>query len=68
MKTNSELRTLSEDELKVELISLRRQQFALRLKKANGELNKTHQFSIIRNAVARVKTIMTEKVGTKDDK
>lgn len=63
MKNVSELRLLSESELKDELLSLRKEQFTLRLKKANGTLDKPHNTMLVRKAVARVKTIMTEKVG-----
>lgn len=62
MKTTEELRNLSSDELKAELLSLRKEQFTLRMKKANGSLDKTHVVTQVRKAVARVKTIMTEKV------
>lgn len=66
MKTNDELRKLSPEELNSELLSLRREQFNQRMKKANGSLDKTHVVEQVRRAVARVKTIMTEKVGTSD--
>ncbi|MGQ3891861.1 50S ribosomal protein L29 [Legionella sp. CNM-4043-24] len=64
MKKISELRKLSAEELNTELLSLRKLQFKLRMKKANGTLDKHHEVTQIRRAVARVKTIMTEKVGT----
>jgi large subunit ribosomal protein L29 len=63
MKTTKELRSLSEQQLTDELLSLRREQFNLRLKRANGSLDKPHMINLIRKAVARVKTIMTEKGG-----
>lgn len=63
MKNNIELRKLTDDELKEELLSLRKAQFQLRMKKANGSLDKKHHVKTTRRAVARVKTIMTEKVG-----
>lgn len=63
MKNINELRALSSDELQSELMSLRRQQFGLRMKKANGTLDKTHVFAQVRKAIARVKTIMTENGG-----
>lgn len=62
MKKNDELKKLSLAELNEELLSLRKDQFKLRMKKANGMLDKPHQISQLRRAVARVKTIMTEKV------
>ncbi|WP_131783531.1 50S ribosomal protein L29 [Legionella gresilensis] len=63
MKDNSELRKLSQEQLNEELLDLRKLQFKLRMKKANGLLEKTHPIKEARRAIARVKTIMTEKVG-----
>ena len=63
MKDISELRKMTTEELKVELLSLRREQFNLRMKKANGTLDKTHIVSMVRKMIARVKTLMTEKAG-----
>ena len=58
-----ELRNLSVEKLQDKLLSLRKEQLTLRMKKANGTLDKTHQISMVRKLVARVKTILTEKAG-----
>lgn len=63
MKTTEELRNLSVDELNNELLSLRKEQLNLRMKKASGSLDKTHLITLVRKTVARVKTILTEKAG-----
>ncbi|TAL59445.1 MAG: 50S ribosomal protein L29 [Legionella sp.] len=63
MKKTSELRNLSVEELQSELLSLRNEQFKLRMKKASGSLDKTHLITLMRKSVAKVKTIMTEKAG-----
>ena len=63
MKDTIELQKMTIDELQTELLSLRKDQFALRMKKANGALDKTHLVTLVRRAIARVKTIMTEKGG-----
>lgn len=63
MKDTSELQKMTVDELQTELLSLRKEQFTLRMKKANGALDKTHFVTLVRKAIARVKTIMTEKGG-----
>lgn len=63
MKTREELRNLSVEELQNELLSLRKEQFTLRMKKANGLLDKTHLITNARKSVARLKTILTEKAG-----
>ncbi|MCE3044554.1 MULTISPECIES: 50S ribosomal protein L29 [Legionella] len=63
MKTLNELRNLSIKELSEELLQLRKEQFNLRMKRASGSLEKTHLVSLVRKTIARVKTVMTEKVG-----
>jgi large subunit ribosomal protein L29 len=63
MKNIKELRELTSDKLLAELLSLRKEQFNLRLKKANGTLDKTHLIRKIRRNIAKLKTIMTEKEG-----
>ncbi|WP_133128782.1 50S ribosomal protein L29 [Legionella nagasakiensis] len=68
MKDNSELRNMTVDELQNELLSLRKEQFNMRLKKANGTLDKTHLVRQVRRSIARIKTIMTEKAGNSDVK
>lgn len=61
MTETSELREMSREELQTELLTLRKQQFTHRLKKANGSLDKPHTVKIVRRSIARIKTIMTEK-------
>lgn len=63
MKPIQELRNLTVDELQTELLSLRKEQFNLRMKKASGSLDKTHLITMVRKSVARVKTMLTEKAG-----
>lgn len=64
MKDTKELKNLTLEELQTELLSLRKKQFTLRMKKASGALDKTHFVTMVRRAIAKVKTIMTEKAGT----
>ena len=66
MKDKQELKSMSVSELQNELISLRQDQFKLRMKKASGSLDKTHIVAQVRKAIARVKTMMTEKAGATD--
>lgn len=63
MKKIDELRNLNAEELQTELLSLRKEQFNLRMKKASGSLDKTHLITLVRKSVARVKTMLTEKAG-----
>ncbi len=63
IKEIEELRNLTVEELEIKLLTLRKEQFHLRMKKANGTLSKTHLIAKIRRSVARVKTVLTNKVG-----
>jgi large subunit ribosomal protein L29 len=62
----SELRNKSAGELQQELLSLRREQFALRLQRATGQTVKPDQFGKVRKSIARVKTVQrAQRVGGK---
>lgn len=61
MKSLEDLRKMTKKDLEAEVIFLRKEQFKLRLKKANGELDKTHKVKNLRRSIARIKTIMVEK-------
>ena len=63
MKNAKKLNDLTFAALETELLSLRSQQFKLRMKQASGALDKTHHVRAVRRSIARVKTMMTEKVG-----
>ena len=52
-----ELHKKSALELQNELMSLRKEQFALRLQRATGQAVKPDQFSKVRRNIARVKTV-----------
>jgi len=59
--TATELRALDPAALKKELDDLLRAQFSLRMQIATQQLNNTSQLGKTRRAIARVRTIMTEK-------
>ena len=62
----SELRKKSATELQNELMSLRKEQFALRLQRATGQAVKPDQFSKVRRNIARVKTVQrAQRAGGK---
>ncbi|MGQ5522449.1 50S ribosomal protein L29 [Chitinimonas sp. PSY-7] len=62
MKT-TELRNKSVGELKVELTSLLKAQFGLRMQLATQQLAKTSELKRVRRDIARVRTILAEKVA-----
>ncbi len=57
----SELKEKSLDELNVELTSLYREQFNLRMQQGTGELAKPSLVAEVRKSIARVKTVMNQK-------
>lgn len=57
----SELRGKSVDELKGQLVELKKELFNLRFQKATGELQNTARFRQVSRDVARVKTLLAEK-------
>jgi large subunit ribosomal protein L29 len=59
----SELRAKSSDELTKELLTLREEQFKLRMQRTTGQLGQTHLLQINQRDIARVKTLLTEKAG-----
>lgn len=59
----TDLRQKSVDELNKELEALQRQQFTQRMAKATGQLAKSHQVSVVRKDIARIKTVLNEKQG-----
>ncbi len=58
----SELRTKSLDELKKELLDLLKAQFGLRMQLATQQLSNSSQISKVRRDIARVRTLIREKV------
>ena len=56
-----QLRQKSADELKSHLLDLRKEQFALRMQKATGQLAKTHEARRVRREIARVNTLIGQK-------
>jgi len=56
-----ELRGLSADELKTKRESLEKGLNELRQKKVTGQLDKPHQFKLLRKQVAQINTIEKEK-------
>ena len=59
----SELRDKSVDELSKQLITLREEQFKLRMQKSTGQLGQTHLLQQNQRDIARVKTVLGEKAG-----
>ncbi len=55
-----ELRAKSPDELKTELISLKKEAFNLRFQRATGQLENTARVRQVRRDIARIKTTIRD--------
>ena len=60
----ADVRTKTDDELKDQLADLRKESFNLRFQAASGQLEKTSQMRHVRRDIARIKTILGERVAT----
>ncbi len=60
----SEMRAQTSDELKTKLVSLKKEQFNLRFKVASGENENSARIRTIRREIARLKTVLFEKIVT----
>ena len=57
---NSDVKAMTPDQLKDELIKLKKEQFNLRFQRANGQLEKTNRIGAVRKGIARIETVMSE--------
>lgn len=65
MKRPSELRALTPEELKQEELNLRKELFNLRFQKTTGEIENPKRIMLVKRELARVLTIITEKLKVK---
>ena len=59
----ADLRTKSDDELKQQMLDLRKESFNLRFQAASGQLENTARKNTIRKDIARIKTIIGERTS-----
>uniref|UniRef100_UPI004048067E 50S ribosomal protein L29 n=1 Tax=Yoonia sp. TaxID=2212373 RepID=UPI004048067E len=60
----NELRNKTPDELRVELVNLKKEGFNLRFQQATGQMENTSGIRKARRAAAQVKTILNEKAAS----
>ena len=63
----SELREKSVEELQGSLVQLRKDQFNYRMQRSTGQLTQTHLLKDVSRDIARLKTVMNEKVSSTDE-
>jgi len=61
----SDLRVMSEDQLKDEVLKLKKEQFNLRFQRATGQLENTSRVRVVRRDVARALTLAAAKRAEK---
>ncbi|MEH6518848.1 MAG: large subunit ribosomal protein L29 [Halieaceae bacterium] len=59
----TELREKSAEDLNKQLLSLREEQFKLRMQKSTGQLGQSHLLQVNQRDIARCKTVLNEKAG-----
>ena len=61
----SDVRALSSDQIKDEILKLRKEQLNLRFQRASGQLEKTNRIRQIRRDIARLKTVQSQQAAAK---
>jgi large subunit ribosomal protein L29 len=59
----AELRDKTPDQLREQLVTLKKEQFNLRFQAATGQLENPARMKLVRRDVARVKTVLNEKAA-----
>ena len=58
-----ELKSKTPDQLREDLIALKKEAFNLRFRQATGQLENTSRMNAVRKDVARIKTVLTQKAA-----
>ncbi len=61
MAKAADLKTKTDDELKDQLMDLKKEAFNLRFQQASGALENTSRVKVVRRDIARIKTILGER-------
>ena len=59
----SDLKSMTQDQLQDELLSLKKEQFNLRFQRATGQLENTSRVREVRKDIARVRTLQRQKLA-----
>lgn len=60
----TDLRAKTPDELRDQLLNLKKEAFNLRFQQATGQLSNTARMRVVRRDAARVKTLLNEKAAS----
>ncbi len=61
MASTEDLRAKTDDQLTADLVELKREQFNLRFQSATNQLERPARIKEVRRAIARIKTLQTER-------
>jgi large subunit ribosomal protein L29 len=61
----ADVRALTADQLKDEILKLKKEQFNLRFQKATGQIENTAHIRAIRRDIARLKTVESQRAAAK---
>jgi large subunit ribosomal protein L29 len=61
----ADVKALSKDQVKDEILKLKKEQFNLRFQKATGQVENTARIRQIRRDIARLKTVETQRAVAK---
>ncbi|ABA77870.1 50S ribosomal protein L29 [Rhodobacter sphaeroides] len=64
MTTAQELRSKTPDQLRDQLVALKKEAFNLRFQQATGQLENTARMRAVRRDVARIKTVLNEMAAS----
>lgn len=56
-----DLRVMGVDELETKLVSLKKEQFNLRIQQSTGQLQNTANISKVRREISQINTLLTER-------
>ena len=59
-----ELRAKTRDELKIQLLELKKEQFNLRFQTAGGQVENPSRARIVRREIARIKTVLGQQANS----
>ena len=59
----TDIRVLSTDQVKDEILKLKKEQFNLRFQRATGQIENTARIRQIRRDIARLKTVATQQLA-----
>ena len=60
----TDIKTLTDDQLKDRLLELKKEQFNLRFQKATGQLQNTSRVRVVRRTIAQIKTRQGQNAAT----